>query len=277
MELDPEVALHYAQGVERDRLTTWGRLEAERTRELLARFLPPAPAVILDIGGAEGAYALPLARSGYAVHLIDPIPSHIEAARSASSAQSTHPLASVQLGDARDLATSDNAVDAVLLLGPLYHLVDAADRARALSEAHRVLRPGGVLFAVGISRFASTHDGLRSGYIADPRFEAIVEGDLRDGCHRNPDVEGHPEWFTIAYVHHPDELLDEARTAGFSNVEIYAVEGAGAWMGLDDYLDDADMRSTVLRAIRRVEREPSLLGSSPHLMVIATKQAPPEK
>ena len=55
MELDPDIALHYSQGVERDRLNSWGRLEAERTRELLDRFLPPPPAVLLDVGGAEGA------------------------------------------------------------------------------------------------------------------------------------------------------------------------------------------------------------------------------
>jgi ubiquinone/menaquinone biosynthesis C-methylase UbiE len=271
MELDPDIALHYSQGVESDRLTKWGRLEAERTRALLDRFLPPAPAVVLDVGGAEGAYALPLARSGYVVHLIDPVSSHVVAARAASAAQSMHPLAEVEIGDARHLVAPDNDADAVLLLGPLYHLIDAADRALALSEAHRVLRPGGILFAAGISRFASTYDGLRSGAIADPRFEAIVEGDLNDGRHRNPDVAGHPEWFTLAYMHRPDELLDEVRSAGFPDAEIYAIEGAGAWMDLDDALDDPDHRSRVLRAIGRIEKEPSLLGSSPHLMVIATK------
>ena len=271
MELDPDIALHYSQGVERHRLTTWGRLEAERTRDLLDRFLPSPPAVILDVGGAEGAYALPLARSGYVVHLLDPLPSHVEAARAASAAQPLQPLAEVGIGDARDLAAADNVADAVLLLGPLYHLVHSADRASALSEAHRVLRPGGTLFAAGISRFASTHDGLKSGAMVDPRFEAIVEGDVNDGVHRNPDVAGHPEWFTLAYMHRPDELLDEVRSAGFPDAEIYGVEGAGAWIDLDDALDDSDGRSAVLRAIRRVEKEPSLLGSSPHLMVIATK------
>jgi SAM-dependent methyltransferase len=271
MELDPDIALHYAQGAERDRLATWGRLEAERTRVLLDRFLPPAPAVVFDVGGAEGAYALPLARSGYEVHLVDPVPSHVEAARNASASQPSAPLAGVEIGDARRLGAADEVADAVLLLGPLYHLVDAADRAGALHEAHRILRPGGTLFAAGISRFASTFDGLRSGTIADPRFEAIVAGDLSDGQHRNPDVAGHPEWFTLAYLHRPDELLDEVRSAGFPGAQIYAVEGAGAWMDLDDDLDDEDRRATVLRAIGRIEREPSLLGASAHLMVIATK------
>jgi SAM-dependent methyltransferase len=270
MELDPEIVAHYAQGVERTRLTTWGRLEAERTRELLARFLPPPPAVVLDVGGAEGAYALPLARDGYAVHLTDPLLAHVEAARIASDAQSPTPLASAEVGDARAFAPPDGTVDAVMLLGPLYHL-DESDRAQALGEARRVLRSGGVLLAAGISRFASTLDGLHAGAITDPVFEAIVLGDLVDGVHRNPDVEGHPEWFTLAFFHTPGGLCEEVRAAGFPDAEVYAVEGVGAWADLDQALDDPGQCSAVLRAIARVEREPSLLGASPHLMAVATR------
>ena len=75
---------------------------------------------------------------------------------------------------------------AVLLLGPLYHLHERADRLAALREAARVLRPGGWLFAAGISHFASFVDGLRTGdLLDDPAFARIVEGDLRDGRHCN--------------------------------------------------------------------------------------------
>jgi SAM-dependent methyltransferase len=271
MNLEPDIAAHYAQGVERDRLTTWGRLEAERTRELLTRFLPAPPAVVLDVGGAEGAYALPLARAGYAVHLIDPVGAHVEAARAASRAQLERPLASAELGDARGLSAGDESADAVLLLGPLYHLIEARDRARALAEAYRVLRPGGVLLAAAISRFASTFDGLRSGAIAEPAFETVVKGDLRDGVHRNPDVHGRPEWFTLAYFHKPDELREEVRAAGFRDTDVLAVEGTFAGPDLDALLSDPDGRAAVLRAVARIEREPSLLGASPHLMAFATK------
>ncbi|RZS37572.1 methyltransferase family protein [Herbihabitans rhizosphaerae] len=271
MRLSDEIASHYAQGVERDRLTTWGRLEALRTRELLARFLPPAPAVVLDVGGAEGAYALPLAQAGYAVHLLDPVPAHVEAARAASARQATAPLAGAEVGDARELPFGDGTADAVLLLGPLYHLIEADDRTRALAEAHRVLRPGGQLLAAAISRFASTLDGLRSGMITDPTFEAIVENDLHTGTHHNPDVEGRPEWFTLAYFHHPDELLTEVRHSGFPDAEVLAVEGPCGQATMTIDLDNPTARDTALRAIARVEREPSLLGASPHLMAVATK------
>src|SRR5205823_14844698 len=80
------------------------------------------------------------------------------------------PLAEARVGDARALSDADASADGVLLLGPLYHLVSAADRIRALSEARRVLRPGGVLVAAAISRHASLLDGLTRGLVDDPAF-----------------------------------------------------------------------------------------------------------
>ena len=269
MDIDPDILEHYAEGVERERLATWGRLEAARTTELLKRFLPAAPARVIDIGGAEGAYALPLAAAGYAVCLIDPIAAHVEAARAASEQQPSAPLAAAMVGDARDLSGIESATaDAVMMLGPLYHLVDPTDRARALSEARRVLRPGGRLLAAAISRYASTLDGLRTRWLVDPAFEAMVVADLQTGVHRNPDVATRPEWFTLAYFHRPDELASEVRAAGFIDVDVLAIEGPVAVTA--DALSDETSRQAILRAIARIERETALCGASPHLMAVAS-------
>ncbi|HEX2212536.1 MAG TPA: class I SAM-dependent methyltransferase, partial [Mycobacterium sp.] len=104
MDVEPDMLAHYEITDEADRLTTRARLEGERTRDLLHRFLPKAPAYVLDIGGAEGVYALPLARNGYRVHLIDPVPRHVAAAKANSDAQHDAPLAHAEVGDARDLS-----------------------------------------------------------------------------------------------------------------------------------------------------------------------------
>ena len=97
-----EILRYYAEADERSRLSTgWFQLEQARTRELILRHIPAPPATVLDVGGAAGVYALWLASRGYSVHLIDPVPRHIEQAQAASDGQARCPLASATLGDAR--------------------------------------------------------------------------------------------------------------------------------------------------------------------------------
>jgi len=266
VRLPTDVLDHYAMGREQDRLSRGhGRLEALRTTELLERWLPAAPATVLDVGGAAGRYAVPLAAQGYAVHLVDPVPLHVEQARQAS-ADADRPLAAVLMGDARALPYDRGSADAVLLLGPLYHLVERDDRLAALREARRVLRPGGVVVAAAISRWASTTDGICAGFLRDPRFAAMVEQDVRTGVHQNPSQ--HPGWFATAWFSRPEELVAEVAAAGLAPDGPVAVEGLGGTAtDLDAMLDDPGTRERVLTAIRRVEREPSLLGASPHLLV----------
>ena len=259
-DIDPRILGHYAAGIERDRLADGvGQVEFLRTQELLSRVLPPPPAVVLDVGGGAGVHAGPLAARGFEVHLIDLVPLHIEQARAVPG------LASVSVGDARGLDWPDSSVDVVLLLGPLYHLTERGERVRALAEGRRVLRPGGVVVAAAISRYASALDGLFRGHLRAPGFEAIVERDLTDGQHRNPnDI---PGWFTTAYFHLPEELLAEAVEAELEGLRVLAVEGP-VWQlpDLDRWL--AEDRELLLRTIRRLESAPALLGASPHLLLM---------
>ncbi|HLH73563.1 MAG TPA: class I SAM-dependent methyltransferase, partial [Chloroflexota bacterium] len=229
------------------------------------------PATILDVGGGPGVYACWLASEGYEVHLVDAVPLHVEQALRASEAQPGCPLASVRLGDARQLLQADASADVVLLLGPLYHLTERQDRLQALGEAKRVVRPAGLVFAVGISRFASLLDGLMSEYLDDPAFARIVEQDLATGQHRNPT--NHPGYFTTAFLHHPDELQREVREAGLKVVEIVGLEGPGGWLvhDFESWWSNPERRVHLLSAARAVEHEPSLLGLSAHLLVVARK------
>lgn len=273
--LAQEALQHYESGEEAQRLaTSIGQLELARTQELVRRYLPPPPAVIFDVGGGPGVYARWLARQGYEVHLIDAVPLHVQQAQQASQAHPDHPIASLAVGDARRLDRPDASVDAVLLFGPLYHLTDRYDRVTALREAHRILRHGGLVLAIAISRFASTLDGLVRGYLDDPEFVRIVEGDLIDGQHRNPT--NHPDYFTTAFFHHPAELKAEIEEAGLRPERTLAIEGPG-WLlhNIEAYWQDHGRRERLLKALCWLEHEPSILGMSAHMMAIARKSIIP--
>lgn len=166
-ELDPAIRAFYDQAPEESRLELGPfRLEELRSRELILRHIPEPPAVVLDVGGAAGAYAFWLAERGYEVKLFDAVPRLIDVARQRNE-QATHRLAECRVADARALPETSESASTVLLLGPLYHLVEEQDRQQALAEAFRVVGPGGVLLAAGISRWASTLDGLARELLHD--------------------------------------------------------------------------------------------------------------
>lgn len=131
------------------------RVEWVRTLELLTRWLPPAPARVLDVGGASGRYSTWLLDRGYQIQVVDLVPKHVRQAWDRG-------LDAVQ-GDARALPCPDASADAVLLMGPLYHLPDGPDRTRALAEAARCTVPGGVVVAAGMSRWAKPDRAGRAG------------------------------------------------------------------------------------------------------------------
>jgi len=252
--LPPEAAGHYSSGYEADRLSAGSaRLEFTRTQDILGRYLPRPPAAILDIGGGPGAYSHWLADQGYEVHLVDAVPLHVEQARNREGSR----IASATVGDAKHLQREDDSVDAALLMGPLYHLTERSDRIRSLKEAARVLKRGAMLCAVGISRFASSMDGLRKGFLDDPSFQRIVE---------------HPFYFTTAFFHRPDELETEVEESGLRYEVTLGIEGPG-WLlqNFDHHWQDAARRGRLLDLLRRLEAEPSLVGVSAHIMTIARK------
>jgi ubiquinone/menaquinone biosynthesis C-methylase UbiE len=273
--LPEEIQNHYESEIREDlRLREGlGRLELLRTQEVVRRHLPMPGMRILDVGGGTGVHSEWLLADGHQVHLIDPVVSHVMQASENLADRSGF---SAEVGDARALTVDDSSFDVVLLFGPLYHLTDRVDRLDAWREARRVIDRTGLVFGMGITRYASLFDGLAQGFLFDDRFRGIVERDLATGQHRNPTQK--PGWFTTAYFHHPRDLAQEAEEAGLHVRELVGVEGLAGWIHtLGERWDNPSDRETILFSARAIESEPSLKGLSPHLIAVtepSTHQGP---
>src|SRR5580698_9802300 len=260
----PAIAALYGKGGERDRLAHDHPLEFERTKTLLSARLPETGRV-LDIGGGPGVYASWLAGRGFDVELIDPVPLHVYQAQARSQ---SGPVFAVQLGDARRLDVDDNSIDVALLMGPLYHLVEGADRAVALAEARRVLKPGGMLAATAIGRFAWLCDAAVRDLIRTPGVVESVTSSVTTGL--STQDPGSDSFY--AYFHRPAELRDEVGAAGFEDVEVVAIEGFGHLLqDLNSRMADPESSKPLVELIARYEQEPAMVEISSHLFVVAQR------
>ena len=260
---------YYNRGNERDRLSgPRGSIEFERTKGILERFLPPSPAIIADIGGGPGRYALWLAERGYRVYHRDIVGLHVQQLQS-DLRERTGLAIDTAVADARQLDLPDASMDAALLLGPLYHLPNRRDRVDVLVEARRISKPGGLVVAAAISRWAARLDSV----IAQRLYEQIPET-----LDELPELERtgwmkplFPGSFT-GYSHRPRQLRAEAADAGLQVLSILGVEGVSSLLtDLAERLADPDALQVLLESARAVESVPEVLGVSSHMLVIARR------
>jgi len=271
------VEAHYDSDPARE----WERLERHRTEfavtaRVLAEHLPPPPAQILDVGSGPGRYALHLTRLGYRVVLLDLSRKSLDLALEMATREGIYLPPPVQ-GDATALPEDyAGQFDAVLLMGPLYHLLDAADRLAAVREAYRVLRPGGLVFAAFITRFAPLRDvAIHSPqWIIDnpERFRQLLEEGL------NPAYES--SGFPDSYFARPEEIAPLMAAGGFQMLDLLGLEGIIA--GHEETVNalEGEAWAAWLALNYRLGREPALYAAADHLLYVgarpATLVAPPD-
>lgn len=193
-----------------------GVVEREIHRRAFEELLP-AGARVLDLGGGPGHWTAWLLRRGHRVVLADLSPEMLTIARRELGAAGLVPDAIVEC-DARDLAEfGDGEFDAVLALGPFYHLVEISDREAARAEVRRVLRPGGMLLATVMMRQAWMLSTLLSGVPHVGGLEHL----MADGIYRSRE----PGPLTEAYLFRPAEVASFFESEGFTTVAILASQG----------------------------------------------------
>jgi len=238
-----------------------GDLVRLRTWDIFDRFLPPTGRVA-DIGGGPGTHATYLAEHGYEVLLIDPVERHITEAEAAAAGRFE-----CRLGDARSLDVPGASFDAVVFQGPLYHLIGRADRIAALREAHRALRPGGVILAEGMTRHAMLLDATMKGLITTKTVGQAFDFTIETGLTSDPDSASEEAF--LAYLHRIEDIEPEMVEAGFTSPTLVGVEGPAWIMG---NLSDLVMHpAALLDVLRKIETEPSLLGVSAHVIAISSR------
>jgi SAM-dependent methyltransferase len=240
------------------RRTGEGRVELLRTQQILRGALAPGSR-ILDIGGADGAHAEWLEGDGHRVEVVDLVPRHVEGARARGL--------TAQQGDARDVPHRDDSFDAVLMLGPLYHLTDPSHRATALAEAHRVLRPEGLLAVSAMNSLAIMLEYLREGPI-DAAARAVAAG-LLETCIGDSTAD------TPIFAFHTDPALRrELCAAGFGDISVRGLEGP-AWPLLDPAgPPDDPFIEQVVHIAELADRDDAFAAVSGHLLALARAETP---
>ena len=248
----------------------WARLDRDRvefavTLRALAEYLPPAPARVLDIGGGPGRYSIELALRGYDVILADISGAELALAERQAAERGAR-IAAFMKADARDLAPfEDDAFDAVLLMGPLYHLLDEPDRHRAAAEAVRVAKSGAVVMATYITRYAAIRWWAKHHPMQIVEHPDVYEAQVATG--RTPDAVG----FTDLYLMRPAELPALFEGTGVEHIVTIACEGVVSMIRDKLHELDPDAWNFWMDFNYRLGKHPDTHGLAEHLLYIARK------
>lgn len=263
-----DIAEHYDSDPEREntRLERH-QLERDLTWCYLNQYLP-AHGSILEVGAATGGYTLELAKRGYSITAVDLSAANIELCRKRLTGEGLQGQVDLVLADARDLSeVTARGFDVVLLMGPLYHLVEETDRKVALQEVFDRLRTGGILFSSFISRFGIMGDLLRNvpDWIED---QAEVESILQ----RGRDPHDYPRGGFRGYFVKVSEIAPLHEAIGFETLTLAGVEPA---ISADDESYNrlqGKQRQLWLDLFYRISTESTIIGASRHLLYVGRKK-----
>jgi 2-polyprenyl-3-methyl-5-hydroxy-6-metoxy-1,4-benzoquinol methylase len=245
----------------------WSRLERHKiefdiTKRYLDEYIVGEKLEVFDIGGGPGRYSIYLTERGHRVTLLDLSQRNIEVAK-AECTKRGFQLEQYIHGNALELGHYGKKYDVVLLMGPLYHLVDELDRRKAVEGALGLLKSQGLLIASFISHYAPIQDHLK---FLNP-IESVDEllGYLKCG------VSDGSKGFTTAYFTGPQEVRDFMQSFDLRELVFAGVENIlGSKEQEINLLNDEDYEKW-LEVCYQLSQDPNLLGVSEHYLYIGRK------
>ena len=242
------------------------QLEYELTWRFLEEYLPTS-GHLLEIGSATGRYTLELAKRGYQIMAVDLSRQNIAFCRQLLTEAGLADRVQLLVGDARYLREVPKQVfDAVLLMGPLYHLVEQPDREMALQAAYDRLRPGGIIFTAFISRHGIWGDLMKN----IPEWIEELH-DVRSHLEKGKAPDGSPREGFRCYLATIAEIAPLHEAVGFETLKVVGVEPA---ISADDESYnklEGERRKLWLDLLYKISAEPSSVGASRHLLYIGRK------
>ncbi|MFG2425230.1 methyltransferase domain-containing protein [Streptomyces sp. NPDC048448] len=260
---------------QRTRSSPYHRLEAEVIHRQVLAALPPAGR-ILDIGSGPGVHALALARRGHTVALSDLSAASLAVARDRFREAGLEGQLLGTWHSPAQLLAPPGHFDAVLLFGPLYHLLDDADAAETVRRAAAALAPGGRLYAIFLTRTSVLRDLLKRGRFTD--MTALTDsGYLGHGRYQPPAGVPDTDYMPPTRTHSLREAEDLLRGAGLEITDRYSLEGVAAWMRpyVDQAAADRAAFTQLSDAVLATTGLPELVEAGDHFLLTATRTGLP--
>jgi 2-polyprenyl-3-methyl-5-hydroxy-6-metoxy-1,4-benzoquinol methylase len=247
----------------------WQRLERHKiefdiTKRYFDDFIKGDNLQIFDIGGGPGRYAMYLAEKGHKVTLLDLSNKNIEIAKRKSYERGIT-LEDYIHGNALELGKFEKQYDVVLLMGPLYHLIEESERKKAVEGALKLLKPNGIIIASFISNYAPIQDNLSHLFPIESVRELL--GYLKNG--ENKDCEGFG--ITTAYFIDYKEARTFMKSFGLKEIIFAGIENILGCKENEINLLEENEYKKWLEIGYHLSKDENVIGTSQHFLYIGCK------